>query len=182
MEPGTILEAWPVSENENSVYQDVEGALLRWVMVSDFDRNELQPMDTLRFASMAPDCRQTGILLCRDLIFTTKVQGTAQALGYHLEVISDVFRAKSAIESLHPQVIFIDLTAGKLSDPDVVSEYVKLAGPDVWLVAFGPHVDGEALAKAKAVGCQIVLPRSKFADNLPTLMRSYYSQRPGRES
>jgi hypothetical protein len=76
-------------------------------------------------------------------------------------------------------VIFIDLTAGKLSSPDAVSDYVKLAGPDVWFVAFGPHVEEEALANAKIAGCQVVLPRSKFADRLPTLMQSYYGRRPG---
>ena len=129
--------------------------------------------------ALSSDCSHTGILLCCDLIFTTKVQGTAQALGYRLEVIGDVSKAKSAIGALHPQVIFIDLTAGKLAAPDVVSDYVKLAGPEVWLVAFGPHVDKEALAEAKAAGCQVVLPRSKFAENLPVLMHSYYGQRPG---
>ena len=126
-----------------------------------------------------PSRNHTGILLSRDLIFTAKVQGTAKALGYHLEVISDVFKARSAIGMLNPHVIFIDLTAGKLSSPDAMSDYVKLAGPDVWLVAFGPHVEEEALAKAKAVGCQVVLPRSKFADRLPYLMQSYYGRRPG---
>jgi hypothetical protein len=130
-------------------------------------------------ASMSSDCSRTGILLSRDLIFTSKVQGTAKALGYTLEVIGDVRKAKTAIESLHPHVIFIDLTAGKLSSPDTVSDYVKLAGPEVWLVAFGPHVDEEALANAKTAGCQVVLPRSKFADRLPALMQSYYGRRPG---
>ena len=61
---------------------------------------------------ISSDCSHTGILLCCDLIFTSKVQGTAQALGYHLEVIGDLLSAKAAIETLHPQVIFIDLTAG----------------------------------------------------------------------
>jgi hypothetical protein len=61
----------------------------------------------------------------------------------------------------------------------VMSGYFKLAGPDVWFVAFGPHVDEEALAAAKAAGCQVVLPRSKFASDLPRLMRWYFSQRPG---
>ena len=161
---GTILDESFVSENENAVCRDLEGQLLRRVMISDYDWNELQPMDALCTASMSSECSHTGILLSRDLIFTTKIQGTAKALGYHLEVIGDVLRAKSAIGMLHPHVIFIDLTAGKLSAPDAVSDYVKLAGPDVWLVAFGPHVEEEALAKAKAAGCQVVLPRSKFAD------------------
>jgi hypothetical protein len=136
-------------------------------------------MDTSCTASTSSECTHTGILLCCDLIFTTKIQSTARALGYHLEVIGDVFKAKSAILARHPQVIFVDLTAGKLSVPESLCELIKLAGPDVWFVAFGPHVEKDSLANAKAAGCQVVLPRSKFADNLPALMRFYYSQRPG---
>lgn len=128
--------------------------------------------------SVSSEKGHTGILLCRDLIFTTKIQGTARALGYHVEVIGNAERAKAAIEALRPQVIFIDLTAGELSAPDAMSEYVKLAGPNVWVVAFGPHVEEEALALAKAAGCQVVLPRSKFAGSLPTLMQDYFSRQP----
>ena len=63
------------------------------------------------------------LMLCWRLwIFTTKIQSTARALGYHLEVIGDVFKAKSAILARHPQVIFVDLTAGKLSAPESLCE------------------------------------------------------------
>src|SRR5215470_4956714 len=100
-------------------------------------------MDAPRTGSMSSEHTHTGLLLCSDLIFTTKVKGTAQALGYDLEIVGDVFRAKSAIGTLHPRVIFIDLTAGKLSAPESLREYIRLAGPDVWFVAFGPHVETE---------------------------------------
>jgi hypothetical protein len=128
---------------------------------------------------VSSNCGGIGLLLCRDLIFTTKVQGTAQALGYRIEVISDVMRAQAAIETLLPRVVFIDLTAGELSSPAAMNGYLKLAGSDVWLVAFGPHVEEQALAQAKAAGCQVVLPRSKFAGNLPKLIQFYYSRSPG---
>ena len=120
-----------------------------------------------------------GLLLCRDLIFTTKVIGTAQAPGYYIQVASDTRAAQSAIETLRPQVIFVDLTAGELVAPQALSDYLMLAGPAVWFVAFGPHVEEAALAAAKAAGCQAVLPRSKFAGDLPRLMQLYFSRRPG---
>ena len=44
--------------------------------------------------------------------------------------------------------------------------------------AFGPHVESEALARAKAAGCHVVLPRSKFAGDLPRLLQLYFSQLP----
>lgn len=130
-------------------------------------------------ASTTGNSKPAGLLLCRDLIFTNKVTGTAQALGYHIQVAGDAKSAALAIETLHPRIIFIDLTAGELVAPHALSGYFKLADPDVWFVAFGPHVDEEALAAAKAAGCQVVLPRSKFAGDLPRLMRLYFSQHPG---
>jgi hypothetical protein len=122
------------------------------------------------------DSESTGLLLCRDLIFTTKVRGTAAALGYRIHVASDALLVRSLIETSRPRVVFIDLTAGEMVAPGALSEYRKLAGPDAWFVAFGPHVESESLAAAKATGCQVVLARSKFAAGLPELMRLYFSR------
>jgi hypothetical protein len=141
--------------------------------------NESQSKVAPFSAPASTDCRGIGILLCRDLIFTSKVQGTARSLDYRIEVIGDVSKAKAAIESLHPRVVLIDLTAGELSTSAAISDYLALAGPETWLVAFGPHVEALALAEAKAAGCQVVLPRSKFAGELPTLLQCYFSRRPG---
>ncbi len=129
--------------------------------------------------SHAPSDRtQSGILLSRDLIFTTKVKATALSLGYRISVIGDVSKAKAEIESSHPCLVLVDLTAGELSAPSAISEYVAIAGPHTWLVAFGPHVDSESLANARAAGCQAVLTRSKFAGDLPSLLRSYFNRWP----
>ena len=136
----------------------------------------------LKMAALAPrassDRSQVGILLSRDLIFTTKVQGTARSLGYNITVVGDVSKARVEIESSRPRLVLIDLTSGDLCAPSAMSEYVTLAGPQTWLVAFGPHVESEALARAKAVGCQVVLPRSKFAGDLPRLLQFYFSRLP----
>ena len=139
-------------------------------------------MNTASSPSISSDPNQIGILLSRDLIFTTKIQGTAQALGYRVEVIGDLVQARSKIETLRPQVIFVDLTAGELSAPLAIAEYARLAGPDVWLIAFGSHVDREALLGAKAAGCQNALPRSKFAGDLPALLQFYFTRRPQENS
>ena len=137
-------------------------------------RTEPQPVPTPDPSSSEP--RPTGLLLCRDLIFTTKVRGTAEALGYRILVASDESLVTSLIERWHPRVVFVDLTAGELASPGALIAYQKLAGPDVWFVAFGPHVEADALDAAKAAGCQVVMPRSKFSAELPELMRRYFNQ------
>jgi DNA-binding NtrC family response regulator len=117
-----------------------------------------------------------GLLLSRDLIFTSKVKGTAAELGYPMMVAGALSQAKSMIEASRPQVVLVDLTAGELVAPAALVAYQAIAGPDAWFVAFGSHVDVKALAAARAAGCHDVLPRSRFAAELPELMRRYFSQ------
>lgn len=145
-------------------------------------QNDTQSMTAQSPAPTTVQSNPAGLLLSRNLIFTTKVLGTAHALGYHIQVAGDTQSAQLAIERLCPQVVFVDLTAGELVAHQTLSGYLKLAGPDVWFVAFGPHVEEAALTAAKAAGCQVVLPRSKFAGDLPRLMQFYFSQRPGDRS
>jgi hypothetical protein len=115
-----------------------------------------------------------GLLLSRDLIFTTKIKATAAGLGYQIRVARDAMPAESLIAEQRPLVVLVDLTAGDLCSPSALSAYRNLTGPDVWFVAFGPHVDADALAAAKAAGCQIALTRSKFSAELPELMHQHF--------
>ena len=63
--------------------------------------------------------------------------------------------------------MFIDLTAGEMAARTAIIAYQKLAGPDAWLVAFGPHVEAEALAAAKAAGCHLVSLAASSRPNSP---------------
>lgn len=129
-------------------------------------------------APALPDRSQIGILLSHDLIFTAKIQGTASALGYRIEVIRDVSEAKVQIESLRPRFVLIDLMADEFSTAAAISNYAAVAGSGTLLAAFGAHVDSDALAAARAAGCHIVLTRSKFARDLPQLLESFFTLRP----
>lgn len=113
----------------------------------------------------------TGVVIGRDLMFTAKVTGTAGELGYRMRVAGDLATARAMIEELRPRVILVDLAAGELAAPQALGEYRRLAGDSAWLVAVGPHVDAERLEQARAAGCQLALPRSKFSADLPGLLR-----------
>ena len=60
-------------------------------------------------------------------------------------------------------LILFDLSTG-ISPTDVVA-----IGPPV--VAYGPHVDTDALEAALAAGCREALPRSKVFQRLPDLIQ-----------
>jgi hypothetical protein len=118
----------------------------------------------------------TGLLLSRDLIFTSKIKGTAAELGYPMMVAGADSQARSIIEAYQPRVVLVDLAAGALVAPAALIAYQGIAGSEAWFVAFGSHVDVDVLAAARAAGCHDVLPRSRFAAELPELMRRYFSQ------
>jgi hypothetical protein len=121
----------------------------------------------------------TVLLLCRDLIFTSKIRGTAAELGYRILPVEHATQVNSLIAFHQPRVVFVDLTAGDLVTPAALSAYRERAGSSTWFVAFGPHVEVQTLAQAEAAGCQVVLPRSKFTAELPELIERYFRQPAG---
>jgi hypothetical protein len=121
----------------------------------------------------------TGLLLCRDLIFTSKITGTARALGCRLLVAGNRSLAMSMIEQWRPCVVIADLAAGDLVAPEALIAYQKAAGSATAFLAFGSHVETASLDAARAAGCHEVLPRSKFSAELPTLIRRYFGLETG---
>ncbi|GAC1470508.1 MAG: hypothetical protein NVSMB9_15680 [Isosphaeraceae bacterium] len=116
----------------------------------------------------------TGLLLSRDLIFTSKVTGTARELGHRMLVAGNSALALAMIAQWEPRVVMVDLAAGELVSPPALMAYQKAASPSTPFLAFGSHVDTQALANARAAGCDPVLPRSKFSAELPELIRRYF--------
>src|SRR4051812_16089513 len=118
-----------------------------------------------------------GLLLSRDLIFTSKVTGTARALGYQVLTAGNIALALAMIDQWHPRVVFVDLASGDLVGQDALFAYRKLA-PGTPFVAFGSHVDTASLAEAAAAGCDPVLPRSRFSAMLAELIEQYLGHPP----
>lgn len=114
-----------------------------------------------------------GLLLSRDMIFTSKITGTARALGRQVLVAGNAALASALIARWTPAIVFVDLAAGDLVSPSALADFQREAGPGVPFLAFGSHVDTAALDAAKAAGCDPVLPRSKFSAELPALIRQY---------
>ena len=131
---------------------------------------DLSPIDAV---PVPADAGPTGILLSRDLIFTSMVIGTARELGHRVLVAGTSSLALAMIEQWRPCVVFVDLAAGDLVAPEALVAYQGLAGPATAFVAFGSHVDTVALATARAAGCDPVLPRSKFVEQLESALPAW---------
>ena len=75
--------------------------------------------------------------------------------------LSDVRFTRDAGDCADATVVLVDLArhAGDIAA-------VRAAAPGARIVAFGPHVDDTALAQARTDGADVVLPRSKFFNDV----------------
>lgn len=105
-------------------------------------------------------------VLCADLIFTTKIRGTAAELGVATTLVAN---GSGAMPPSAPALVLIDLSAPGTSEEDLRRLREAYPGP-VRLVAFGSHVEVDRLREARAAGCDLVLPRSEFSRQLPILL------------
>ena len=118
-----------------------------------------------------------GLLLSRDMIFTSKVTGTASALGHRVVVAGNSALVAAILAKWTPVVVFVDLAAGDLASPASIAQFREIAPAGTPFLAFGSHVDTEALAGAAKAGCDPVMPRSRFTNELPALIRGYFGDK-----
>jgi CheY-like chemotaxis protein len=112
-----------------------------------------------------------ALLVSRDLFFTSKVTGTAQALGTEVEVVADAESASRRVAAHRFRCVFVDLADTEL---DVAAFFASLdpeTRPPV--IAFGSHVATARLQAAREAGCDEVMPRSRFSTSLPDLLQKY---------
>src|SRR5262245_56021963 len=103
-----------------------------------------------------------GLLLSDDLIFTSRVMGTARALGLTIKAAKTVEALEALARQQAPSCVVLDLGNPGLDVPELIAR-LRAACPQMpRLVAYGSHVDAAGLKAARAAGCDLVLPRSAF--------------------
>ncbi len=124
-------------------------------------------------AAIAVPDGPAGLLISRDLFFISKVVGTAQVLGHRIISAGNKALIAANLAAWKPVVVFVDLAAGELISPATLIEF-RTATPGTPFLAFGAHVDTEQLRLAQQAGCDPVLPRSRFTQELPDIIRGYF--------
>jgi CheY-like chemotaxis protein len=113
---------------------------------------------------MSEPAPPAGILLSDDLMFSSRITGTARAQGLAVNVARSGEQLIQAVRKLPPRCVLLDLA---IAGSDLIERLKRECVPPPLLVAYGSHVDAETLRAAREAGCDVVLPRSKFALELP---------------
>ncbi|MCH7988117.1 MAG: response regulator [Planctomycetes bacterium] len=111
----------------------------------------------------------TGLLICDDLFFSSKVTGTADALGLKVNVIENVDELPKKLSESSYRCVILDLTMPGLNPAEVMSAMPSENRPAV--IAFGSHVMTARLQEARDAGCDEVMPKSQFSGSLPEILK-----------
>jgi CheY-like chemotaxis protein len=118
---------------------------------------------------MEPEKQPLGILLCDDLMFASRITGTARSLGLTMRTVRSGTDLEQLAAEEKPLCVILDLANPGLSVVDVVRR-LRPEGDIPVIVAYGSHVDAAGLNAARQAGCDLVLPRSKFVEELATAL------------
>ena len=117
----------------------------------------------------------TIVALVEDLFFLAKIRETAKAVGVTV-VTNDARRGSAAIAEAQPQAIILDLNSRGLPAVDWIRALKSdPATRPIRIVGFVSHVQEELISAARAAGCDSVMARSAFTQQLPDLLRSLVS-------
>jgi len=109
------------------------------------------------------------------MIFTSRVTGTARDLGLTIKPARSVDILEQLAAQQTPRCIIVDLGNSGLKLGELMAFLHTTCSPVPRVVAYGSHVDAESLRLAREAGCDPVLPRSKFVEELPRALRGWAS-------
>jgi CheY-like chemotaxis protein len=109
------------------------------------------------------------------MMFTSRITGTARDLGLTVKPVRSVEALTALAGQQTPTCVLVDLSHPGLQ-PAELMESLRAACPAMpRVVAYGSHVDTATLRAARQAGCDLVLPRSQFVQELPQALPQWLS-------
>lgn len=112
-----------------------------------------------------------------DLFFLAKIQETAKKLGIKVGFLKNekdtVAKFVDAPEEERPSLIVFDLNNVNAKPLTLIPKLRAKLKKGTSIIGFLSHLQGDLKVKAVEAGCDMVMPRSAFSQNLPNLMRRH---------
>jgi len=111
-----------------------------------------------------------------DLFFLAKIQETARKLNVKVEFVKNDKDLSDRLQQNgdeKPSLIIFDLNNNNVKPLTLIPKLKSKLKKGTSIIGFLSHVQGDLKQKAHEVGCDMVLPRSAFSQNLPQLLRRH---------
>src|SRR5690242_15646524 len=125
---------------------------------------------------VAADAPTRVVCFIDDLFFLAKIQEVARKLGVKVEFAKaekDVIDRLTSEEEEKPSLIIFDLNNANAKPLSTIPRLKSKLKKQTSIVGFLSHVQGDLKVKAQEAGCDMVVPRSAFSQNLPALLRRH---------
>jgi len=110
------------------------------------------------------------LLLSRDLLFSSRVQATAEQEGLEVVTVRSPEQLVQRLENPGTELVLVDLTCPGIS-PGAVQSAARQSDPGPRLVGFGPHVQEALLESARDAGFDQVLGNGEFNRTMASVLR-----------
>ncbi len=173
--------AQPADNNGNRGQVNRAGQVPRF-----FQHADVEPLQAVE-ASAQPHI----FAFVDDLFFLAKIQETARKLNVKVDFVKseqDVLdrltgenghvaaaaaHGKAAAAQEAPALVIIDLNSNSIKPLTVAHKLKARFKRDTSVIGFVSHVQGDLKMKAIEAGCDMVVPRSAFSQNLPQILRRH---------
>jgi len=111
-----------------------------------------------------------------DLFFLSKIQDTGRKMNVKVEFVKNEKELAERLRSNgeeKPSLIIVDLNNANARPLSLIPKLKSKLKKGTSIIGFLSHVQGDLKQKAQDVGCDMVLPRSVFSQNLPQLLRRH---------
>ena len=112
-----------------------------------------------------------------DLFILAKIQEVSKKLGIKVAFLKPekdvVTKLVEGREEDRPALILFDLNNAKAKPLTLIPKIKTKLKRGTSIIGFLAHIQGELKSKAIEAGCDTVMPRSTFSQNLPSLLRRY---------
>jgi len=113
------------------------------------------------------------VAILSDLMFTVKIQDAAKRVGLEVVFVKDAGTAMEKAKE-QPAVIILDLNANNIDALAVIEQLKTTAETSgISLLGYVSHVQADLKMAAQQKGCDVVIARSAFSQNLPALLKRY---------
>ena len=115
-----------------------------------------------------------AVAVVTDLIFSTKIVGTARALGIDAQAVTTADALEKQLAEGGVRLVMVDMSLP--GDMAVLSIRQGASHPTTPAVlAFYSHVQHELVVAAETAGATVTMPRSKFSAELPDILKRFCS-------
>jgi PleD family two-component response regulator len=109
-----------------------------------------------------------------DLFFSVKLADAAKRNGLALEFVKEHKQVLDKAAGEHPSLIVFDLNFEDAEPLKLISALKsKSETKGISLIGYLSHVQGELKLQAQEAGCDMVMARSAFSQNLPQIFKRH---------